>query len=329
MGDTDIVNRLREWDKMLEPLWLGRVKRYWLELVHIIASVATIISFLLVMAKIDKPEFWYVVILLIYLAVAFVVIFFQHFCYARKARYSEAIRIFHPIAHILRDAYYNIEQMDQDAFEVTLGKILDAVGAGFERVTGTQVRVCIKRLKVEGGLEALKEQTPLRRSDIIHADLFVNDNHSTSPEKIDADPPDDKNWLTRNSAFCSIFNGRNNYYIENNIPLAYKRHRYESSSFARYGQGRPGKPKWVLPYRSTIIWPIRKLVGKKYGPARREPLLERHDIFGFLCVDSESRYVWASRYDPEMGAAVADMLYTFMDTWFKNREREVHPATTD
>lgn len=315
--DKTSYEGLKKFDQLLEPLWLGRVNRYPIEVLNFFASIATIITLFIVAIKVQKPEVWYVIILLVYLGIAVAIIFVQHFMYSRKARYAEAIRIFHPIAHILRDSFYRLDQMDQNAFEAALEKILDALAAGFQRTTGTKIRACIKRLEVEGGIEALQAiSIPMRKSDIIHADLFVCDNHSVWLKKTEAKYPDDKNRLARNSAFLSIFNGENNYYIENNIPLAYKRRRYENSSFARYGHGMPGKPNWVLPYRSTMIWPIRKLTDKS-ELARKDKLADHHDIFGFLCVDSESRYVWANRYDSEVGAAVADMLFAFMDTWFQ------------
>jgi hypothetical protein len=65
------------------------------------------------------------------------------------------------------------------------------------------------------------------------------------------------------------------------------------------------------------LCPIRKLAGGDFGEVPKDSLSEGHHLLGFLCVDSWGRYIWSRRYDPEIGAAVADYLYVFMNTWFQ------------
>jgi len=314
------------WGRLTDTLNLGRVKRYPVEILSFIASIVTIVTFLVMTLRAPRPEFWYVLVLLAYVAVAVTLLIVQSVRYARKARYAEAIRAFHPIAHIMRDAQYHVKDMGESDFKITLEKVLSAFAVATAILTGTKTRACVKLLRVDGGVDRLLEvDDTSRRSDLIYADLYVRDGHSVWPSKHYTEYPLDKDRLSKNSAFCSLLRGDADYYFENNIPRAYKSHRYESSSFTTYCQGQTGRPGWVLPYRSTILWPIRKLVLEDQGEVHRERLIDKHDLLGFLCIDSPSRNVWTSRYDGQIGAAVADFLYAFMDLWFAEHLAR-HPA---
>jgi hypothetical protein len=327
MGWETLAQHQNKWESLLDEINVGRIKRYPSVIINLTASIVTIAMFLTAAFKSPKPEFWYVILLLCYLGFMTIFLFVQSFRYARKARYADAIRTFHPIAHIFRDAMYNIEDMSESDFALTLQKVLSAFVSGMEIATGTKVRVCIKLLKVEGGIGALEEVDKVRQNELIYAESYVNDPHSSWPEKDYSQYPYDKDRLSCNTAFGSILKGETDYYFENNIPRAYKNHEYENSSFHTYGQGKLGKPGWVLPYRSTILWPIRKLLDKNQGRAHRQTFVEKHDVLGFLCIDSASRNVWSSRYDGQIGASLADFLYAFMNLWFKiHWKSERHPA---
>jgi hypothetical protein len=315
-----------KWGKLVDAINAGRLTRYFYEIINLVASIVTIVSFAVVTIKSKTPEFWYVIILFAYLGIVVIFAFVQSCRYARKSRYAEASRIFHPIAHILRDAMYHVKEMEEPIFERTLERILTALSSGLEIVTGTKVRACIKLLKVDGGITDLKGLDVEHRKDKIYAETYVQDPNSYWPKKNYSDYPYDKDRLSCNSAFCSIFRGDCDYFLENNIPRAYKRRRYENSSFMIYGKGVYGGRAWILPYRSTILWPIRKLLKPITNSLHREPLIETHDVLGFLCVDSASRNVWASRYDTQIGASVADLLYLFMDKWFETHWTDHHPA---
>lgn len=318
------------WEKLLDISNPNRFIRYFWEAVNTSSSVLAIILFLIAAFRSNHPEFWYVLILFAYLFVVVVCLIIQYHMYGRKARYAEAIRIFHPIAHIFRDSMYNIEQISEDEFKQILDKILSALVSGFEIVTGTKIRACIKLLKVEGGFDRLKTIEESKRPEIIYVEMIAS-NPATWISKKYSDYPYDKDRLSCNSAFRSILIGDVPCYFSNNLPREYKRHLYENSSFTAYGEGHVGKPGWVLPYRSTILWPIRKLQSKtkqESSSLHRSAIIEKHDLLGFLCVDSSSRNVWSSRFDIETGAAIADFLYTFMDNWFIHHLSSTHPADT-
>jgi hypothetical protein len=217
-----------------------------------------------------------------------------------------------------------VRKLTLSDFELSLTKILTAFASGMRIVTGTKTRVCIKLLKVEGGVDALLGKSKVDQNHIIYADLFVNDSDSIWPKK-DYSPPHDKDRLSLNSAFCNLLEGKGDYYLENNLPKAFKKGLCKNSSIDTYAHGRTGKGASVLPYRSTILWPIRKLQGEREGDPHRDLLRDKHDLLGFLCIDSASRNVWSDRYDSEVGAAVADLLYAFLDAWYIRRT-EKHPA---
>jgi len=53
-----------------------------------------------------------------------------------------------------------------------------------------------------------------------------------------------------------------------------------------------------------MVWPIRRM---QTNDGALEP-----DVLGFLCVDSGARGVFNRRYDFEIGAAFADVLYVYI-----------------
>lgn len=319
---------IAKWDELLDDIRFNRIQRYSAQCIQITASVIAIITFVITSLKSKKPEFWYVIFLLVYLIFLTIVLFIQSYRHARKSRYAEASRFFHPLVHMFRDAMFNISCIEEPDFKHTIEKMLTAFSSGMEIITGTKVRACVKLLRVDGGTQALLEiQDQMRKNELIYADLYACDAHSSWPKKKDCQYPYDRDRLAWNSAFCSLLNGEGNYYIENNIPRAYKNHRYQSSSFETYGEGQPGRPKWILPYKSTILWPIRKLkMDQDCVPPSDNNLAEGHHVLGFLCIDSRSRNVWEPRYDSEIGAAVADLLYSFMNTWFNEKEEQDAPS---
>ena len=60
-------------------------------------------------------------------------------------------------------------------------------------------------------------------------------------------------------------------------------------------------PNWSERYLSTIVWPIRCMNQE----------VNRHELFGFLCIDSMVPDVFDEDVDVQLGACVADMLYTY------------------
>lgn len=60
----------------------------------------------------------------------------------------------------------------------------------------------------------------------------------------------------------------------------------------------------TLNYRSNVVWPVEREIGEKKVAGSR-----RHDLWGFLCVDSMATNVFDRNIDVPLGAAYADVLY--------------------
>ena len=306
----------KRWQELHDRLRLNRIKRYWLELINFTTSVTAIILFVAAIVGAKELVPWYVFILIVYLGISIVSNFIQHYYYGRKARYAEASLIFHPICHIVRDAMYNVHKIDEDDLKQTLEQVLTAFASGFEIIIGAKVRACIKKLEYDNEEELLKAENTERRCEYIYVRNYAHSPGNWS-EKVKLNYPYDKDRLSHNSAFRELLTMKRMYYIESNIPKAYKDHRYQSTSFMRYGEKQDST--WPLPYRSTILWPIRKLVGEKYG-LPEDSAIPDHRVRGFLCIDSWEKNVWWDRYDSQIGAAVADLIFILMDAWLDPKE---------
>ena len=71
-------------------------------------------------------------------------------------------------------------------------------------------------------------------------------------------------------------------------------------AMARYSNT---SPDWRTKYRSTVVWPIRRLTNNPQG---------NPSLLGFLCVDSLRTKAFSEEYDYPLGAIVADALYPFL-----------------
>jgi hypothetical protein len=122
--------------------------------------------------------------------------------------------------------------------------------------------------------------------------------------------------LEDNDDFISIFEEKEDFFIENNLP---SRRDYHNTSFKIYG-ARPVTTTlftrcfpamgWTLPYRSTMVFPIRQ-VEPTTGSA------EGAGCIGFLTVDSAFRRVFKPRFDGPLGAAVASALFHPLSIYVK------------
>jgi hypothetical protein len=128
----------------------------------------------------------------------------------------------------------------------------------------------------------------------------------------------------------------------NNLLKEWKLHKYKNTSFNKPEVREPELKtflgysyvaNWNLPYKSTLVLPIRYL--KEFIPPSKDDgkpnmrinLLKRFSIptndgdkltmkwkfWGFLCIDCNSRNVFHKDLAPELGLAFADLLYIFFD----------------
>jgi len=203
----------------------------------------------------------------------------------RKARYAEAHSNLHSAYHNLRDAWYALNEGSDDAtVRDIMAKSLGAFANAMSVICATNCRACIKDLyydKEEGASTAdrnYKIQTALR-------------DDPTQPE------PDGTDWLSDNSDFRYLFkNANEKRFISGDVVNEPGYHNSHA----------PDGDLTCLPYRSVLVWPIRK---RRNSPDRDSP---DHDLIGYLCVDTMARHTFWDRYDTEIGAAYADTLYQML-----------------
>lgn len=228
--------------------------------------------------------------------------------------FSESVYHTHFVNHIIRDILADCRMTGRGEYLDGMNDILNSVAMCFSIITGKQCRASIKEVKQED----------------LTVETFCRDGISTLQSR---DSTSFYHYLDDNTDFANLWYGKNNctrYFLENDLLKAWKKGTYKNSSFNIYGSPKTKKlfiwdmvVNWKLPYKSTIVWPIRYIPDYKYWPpaewlsddAPPEPR-NYHDsskephIWGFLCVDCDSRNVFDSIHAPELGAAFADALYT-------------------
>lgn len=239
------------------------------------------------------------------LVCAWTLLIVQEYRYTRKARYAEATGSIHDALHSLRDAQYALQKDDRDGVVLErLRHSLAALSAAFTLIAGVRCRVCIKEVscETEGQVTAhTMSVTTLCRSE-------------TTPEP---EPVADKDWVSDNTDFEDLFLGNApRWFFDGNLP---KRPGYKNSHWSQETWA-----KKDFPYRSTIVWPIRKTL---YGVNdSRKNAEAAQDLLGFLCADSKARHAFSERYDAYLGAGLADAFYAFLKCW---RERQFRESETD
>jgi len=132
--------------------------------------------------------------------------------------------------------------------------------------------------------------------------------------------------LDENTDFYNLWYPTRTGYLRvyrcNNLVSIYKKGQYKNSSFKTHGKPIIKKIlwlpflkkviKWTLPYKSTIVFPIRYVFDFTLSEDDRNIATNtKHWVYwGFLCIDCKSRNVFDPIYTPELGAAFADLLYT-------------------
>lgn len=233
----------------------------------------------------------YFVILLLFLG------WFIH-TYSRKARYAEAMRLVHSAVHDVRDIAGYLERCVRrtDAFSPAVLKhalqgCLDAAAMAFSMVTGARCRVCIK---VVGGTSASTAYvTTACRDKLSEQDQICR----ARDEKEGA-----SHLISKNSDFNFLVHGGNSYYLNGDIQGS---HGYMNTSKSHY--------KDKLPYRSTIVLPIRRT----FAVSSNTTTIQEPEVVGFLCIDSHSRFSFTEKYDVQMGAILADALCPILEWWIR------------
>jgi hypothetical protein len=211
----------------------------------------------------------------------------REFVYSRKARYAEASVNLHHCAGLLRDAHDAISRSNREQVDDRVRDSLIAFADAFSLITGANCRACIKTIVAEtggvsGGEPNFMTET-LRRS--------------TTALRGEADKPAP---IRENTDFLVLFDGRQEYFLSHDLTeeRAYMNSNWPNNPDERAEFIRARKFKYI----TTLVWPIKiaPLSGTK------------PNVIGFLCVDSLTRHIFERRYDTELGAAIADMLYPLL-----------------
>ena len=223
----------------------------------------------------------------------------KEFRWHRKARYAEAMEFFHKTNHAIRDGWWHhIAEHDASSIQEKLEVSLKEFAAGFSLITGVHCRACIKQLYL-----ANPEAEPLER---VERDLRTK-TICRSEESAVSNKNEIDDWLTDNSDFLVLFREPNRKYFVGNDLVGDLSKGYKNSHWSTEDikSGR-------FDYRSTFVWPIRKALPSGAEFENGSSWHPNHDVFGYLCIDTQARNVFNERYDLSVGAAVADCLYPFL-----------------
>jgi hypothetical protein len=296
----------------------GRIVRYWPQVLALIADVSAVVAIFIACFCVDNKPLKEIILTSV-LAGFFVLILgfviWQEYRYSRKSRYAEATYSIHNCVHLLRDYYSLIDTMQEEDCKYCLTKVITSLANAFSLVTGTHCRACIETLQIKNYSKEdfYKLTDPRERVKYLYADTFCRDSitsTSNSEEEIDSNiHPVNNNTDFRElyvNADMRFFYCKNT--LKSNPP-------YQSTAIVTDGK---------LPYKSILVWPIRKMVSSQDKPCV-DMLNKKQDIIGYLCVDSARRDVFNEGYDVEMGAIIADSMFTFLKYYHArlNRNNEV------
>lgn len=237
---------------------------------------------------------------------------YREYKIARKEKYANISNILQSISMRVQDlSFYLLRSIDDrgnspEELIVTvterLGVILDDVVGLFSMLTGTHCRAAIKVVNSDGSRVWAHALTRDQRS----AQQNAQSDKDRNNRQYDI--------IGDNEDFDLLFDPKRDdrgYYFNNN--LSARPYRSTSISYRREQAGSHAwnpsdEEKWVLDYRSAIVWPIRRLPNRSG---------EERLCYGFLAVDSESRNVFERRWDTSIGASIAHQLFIPLFLYFE------------
>lgn len=234
----------------------------------------------------------------------------------KRHRYAQSVYYTHFVNHVVRDFVGEVALRKKPSVKNTVDEIAQAAAACFTVLTSRRCRASVKQVLLNG-----KPGQQIDEKDI-EIKTYARDEVSkieTRREAPRAHP------IIENSDFQDLWHARSGcyrWYLNNNIPRDYMLNQYYNSSFRVLGEPKLRSlgpfswiTHWSLPYRSTIIWPIRYIPNHEYWPPAETyhetiPDKEKPHMWGFLCVDCGSRHVFDKTLATELGSAFADAIYT-------------------
>jgi hypothetical protein len=223
-------------------------------------------------------------------------------------RYAQSTYFVHYVNHIIRDQVAAMEAGKSGDIPEILQDIVNAVANCFSILTAKRCRCCIQEIRPNSDVVTVVR-------DSITATQSANTD--TGAHNIEA-----------NTDYSNIWYGKNGcprFFISTNLVKLWSAGKYQNSSFNVYGQPETSNflgftyvKKWPLPYKATIVWPIRYMPEAAKWPIldmkdlRDLPTEKRPFVWGFLCIDCHSRRTFDVVHSPELGAAFADAIFTLL-----------------
>jgi hypothetical protein len=259
------------------------------------------IAGLIVAPFIVKDQSWLSYLYMAFLSIL-VLLLIMHAILVEKRKlhhYAQTVFYTHFAQHLVRDFLAGLATSQSIRIEQTTEKILDSIANCFSITSGKKCRASIVEL-----------------SDKCELSVVARDTMSSKK----ATPRHLQHLLEENTDFRNLWysiNGCSRYYLNNNIKRSWINHKYQNSCFKENGDpevtnilGFTFFKEWPLSYNSALILPIRYI--SDFLPPKTTISIPPHwDYYGFLCVDSISKYSFDSRYAPELGGVFADMLYEY------------------
>lgn len=203
----------------------------------------------------------------------------------RAEKVTSAASEFHDAIGYIRDAgYLGLLGKPASHLREPLRDFTRSLARFFTSVTGGPCRITLKQTLLSAGPDG--------------SEVYVKDitrSHGAVQRGLDA--------VRANTDFNDIVMNQFNYFFENDLDTRRATGQYDNSHLSTYGG--------ELPYKSTIVWPIRKL----YDDADRAERLnlagvsEDMELIGFLCVDANRIEAFVEESDAHFGAAAAAALF--------------------
>jgi hypothetical protein len=223
-------------------------------------------------------------------------------------RYAQAIFYLHYINHILRDHVAQVARGKSPQLDALLEDIVDATAHCFSVLIGRRCRCTMKEVRSDRTIVT-----------VVRDRITATHSPDTSRQE---------HRIEENTDFENLWLGRGGcirFFLCNNLVALWKNHNYKNSSFKQTGDpeivsfmGVQWRVRWPLPYKASIVWPIRYVPDERRWPALDEatlssmPAEQRPFVWGFLCIDSKAMGVFDEIHAPELGASIADAIFTLL-----------------
>lgn len=233
----------------------------------------------------------------------------------RLTKYAYISFYYHYLNHIFRDKISEFLLMDEesqpDSFQINnfLQEVVDSIANCFSTITNHVSRVCIKTIDLNNS-NSIALTTSFRDS-ISKSNTQIKSLDSKTIHKLEGNTDFELLWYA--------LNGRTRFYLANNLPKEYKKRKYNNTSFENlYGSeptiGTLFVKNWRLPYKSTLVVPIRHVINFTPPSRENEGYIDKGWKYkGFLCIDTPNKYSFNTTIDPEIAAAFADQIYMFLE----------------